>query len=177
MMKYNFTPFPILITERLTLRQLSNNDQQSIFDLRSDPEVNKYLDRKVPASVEEALAFINKVNENIKCNTSVYWAITLTETGAFAGTICLYDFSADNNTCEMGYELMTSFQGQGLMREAAEKVIAYAFETLQFKKIVAFTHTHHQRSAKLLAGFNFVLSIKANHNSDDLDGYTLVNSN
>lgn len=31
-----FTPFPTLITERLTLRQLLLNDAQNIFALRSD---------------------------------------------------------------------------------------------------------------------------------------------
>ena len=43
MTKRNFTPFPILATERLTLRQLSIDDQQNIFALRSDKEINKYL--------------------------------------------------------------------------------------------------------------------------------------
>jgi uncharacterized glyoxalase superfamily protein PhnB len=33
-----FSPFPILTTERLTLRQLSTDDQQDIFALRSDTD-------------------------------------------------------------------------------------------------------------------------------------------
>ena len=34
-----FTPFPILITERLTLRQLLLEDAQDVFALRSDSEI------------------------------------------------------------------------------------------------------------------------------------------
>src|SRR5690349_18349494 len=158
----NFTPFPILTTERLTLRQLSTDDRQSIFALRSDEEINRYLNRQVACSVEDAIKFINMINENIKNNNSIYWAITLTSTKTFDITNCLFDLSKKNSSYENSYELMTKFQRQGIMKEAAEKVIEYAFQTLQFKKIVAFTHDDNQNSTKLLARFNFIKSIKEN---------------
>jgi ribosomal-protein-alanine N-acetyltransferase len=173
----NFTPFPILTTERLTLRQLSTDDRQSIFALRSDKEINKYLNRQVARSIEDAVKFINMINENIKTNNSIYWAITLTKTGTFVGTICLFDFSNENSSCEIGYELMIKFQGQGIMKEAAEKVIDYAFRALQFKKIVAFTHDENQNSTKLLTRFNFIKSIKENKEIAGLNIYTLTYSN
>src|ERR1043166_1987919 len=151
-----FTSFPILRTERLTLRQLSLDDQQNIFALRSDKEINKYLNRQISNTIEDAIDFINKVNDNIKKNNSIYWVITLTKTDTFVGTICLFDFSNEKNSCEIGYELMTKFQGQGIMKEAVEKVIDYAFQILQFQKIVAVTHNGNQNSTKLLAKFNFI---------------------
>lgn len=45
-----------------------------------------------------------------------------------------FDFSTENNSCEIGYELMPEFQGQGIMKESAEEVINYAFQTLTFQK-------------------------------------------
>jgi ribosomal-protein-alanine N-acetyltransferase len=69
----NFTTFPTLTTERLTLRQLSIDDQQDILALRSDPEINKYLDRQLSKTTEEAINFINKVNDNIKKNVALYY--------------------------------------------------------------------------------------------------------
>jgi len=80
------------------------------FALRSDTEINKYLDREPSRTIEDAISFINKVNDNIKKNNSLYWVITLTKTKTFVGTICLFDFS--NNSCEIGYELMIKFQGE-----------------------------------------------------------------
>lgn len=172
----NFTPFPVLTTERLTLRQLSIDDQQSIFSLRSDKEINKYLDRQASRTMDDAADFISKINDNIKENNSVYWAITLTKTGTFVGTICLFDFSDEKGSCEIGYELMTSFQGQGIMKEAATKVIDYAFQALQFQKIIAFTHNGNQRSTNLLKKFNFK-SIEADKENPDLTIFTLTHSN
>jgi len=173
----NFTPFPILTTERLTLRQLSIADQQNIFALRSDKEINKYLDRQASKSIEDAVNFINKVNDNIKKNNSIYWVITLTKTKTFVGTICLFDFSNEKSSCEIGYELMTKFQRQGIMKEAAEKVIDYAFQALQFQKIVAFTHNANRNSAKLLTKFNFKKSIEVNIENPDFSIFTLTHSN
>jgi len=106
-----FTPFPILTTERLTLRQLLVNDEQEIFALRSDSEINKYLDRQTSNTIADARNFINMVNENITKNVSLYWAITLSNRNTFVGNICLYGFSDENDNCEIGYELLTNFQG------------------------------------------------------------------
>lgn len=107
----------------------------------------------------------------------MYWAITLATTNEFAGTICLFDFSNEKRTCEIGYELMTRFQGQGIMKEAAEKVIEYSFRTLQFKQIVAFTHNGNQHSTKLLMKLKFTKSKEAHKENPDFSTYTLTNSN
>lgn len=172
----NFAPFPILTTERLTLRQLSTQDQQNIFTLRSDTEINRYLNRAPSKTIEDAIKFITKINDNIKNNNSIYWVISLTRTKTFVGTICLFDFSNEKNSCEIGYELMTKFQGQGIMKEATEKVINYAFQTLQFQKIVAFTHNENQNSTKLLTKFNFLQSKEVNQENPDFNILTLTNS-
>ncbi|MBB2147224.1 GNAT family N-acetyltransferase [Pedobacter sp. LMG 31464] len=174
MINRNFTPFPILTTERLTLRELSTDDQQDIFALRSDAEINKYLGRAPSKTIEDAINFINSVNDNIKNNNSIYWAISLTSTKTFVGTICLFDFSNEQNSCEIGYELITKFQGQGIMKEAIEAVIDYAFQTLQFQKIVAFTHNENQGSTKLLTKFNFLPSKDADKENPDLTIFTLT---
>lgn len=173
MITRNLTTFPILTTKRLTLRQLTIDDQQNIFDLRSDPEINKYLDRKPSQTIEDAINFINRVNDNIKNYHSFYWVITLTKTNTFVGTICLFDFVIESNSCEIGYELMRNFQGKGIMKEATEKVIDYAFKTLHFKKIVAHTHKDNQYSTKLLTRFNFLESKEAYIENPDINIFTL----
>lgn len=174
MVNRNFTPFPILTTERLTLRQLSVNDRHDILALRSDTEINKYLDREPSKTIEDAINFINKINGYIKSNNSIYWVVTLTNTKTFVGTICLFNFVIEKNSCEIGYELMAKFQGQGIMKEAVAKVIDYAFHTLQFQKIAAITHNRNQNSIKLLIKFNFIKSIEADKENPDFNIFTLT---
>ena len=176
MLNRTFKPFPILTTERLSLRQLVIDDEQEIFTLRSDSEINKYLDRQISNTIDDARNFINKVNENISKSDSLYWAITLSDKNILVGTICLFSFSDENDKCEIGYELLTNYQGQGIMKEAVEKVIDYTFNTIKVQKIEAIFHRDNQRSIKLLEKFSFRDSNEPDNTDPDLLYYHLTNS-
>ncbi len=156
------------------LRQLSIDDEQAIFALRTDPKVNQYLDRQPCSSNEEALNFINKINAHIEKGDVYYWAITLTATKKLVGTICLFDFSNENGSCEIGYELMPQYQGQGIMKEAIEAVINYVFDVLKLKKILALTHYQNQASTNVLLKFNFVKSSTPDQENPDLIMFSLT---
>ena len=159
----NFKPFPVLKTERLTLRQLASSDDNEIFALRSNENVNKYLDRKPSKSIDDAKTFIQTINKNIQKNDSIYWAITLNDTDKLIGTICLFDFSDDNLKAEIGYELLPEFQGKGIMQEATSKVIDFGIQRIGLNLIQAFTHSENQSSTRLLEKFNF----KKNSSSEE----------
>src|SRR5947209_1765861 len=151
----NFTPFPVLKTARLALRQLVSSDANEIFALRSDGNVNKYLGRKPAKSIDDAKDFIRRIDENIKKNESIYWAITLSGTDKLIGTICLFDFSDDNLKAEIGYELLPHFQGKGIMQEAISKLIDFGIQDIGLNSIEAYTHSENGSSTRLLEKFNF----------------------
>ncbi len=151
MLHKTWSTLPMLTTERLTIRPLLESDVEEIFLLRSDTTINKFLDRKRSETSEDALNFI----KNIKNNELLYWAIAQARTGKLIGTICLFNFSDELNKCEIGYELLSDFQGQGIMSEAAIKIIEFAIDTFGLKTIDAFTHKDNHSSTKLLQKFNF----------------------
>lgn len=151
-----FTPFPEITTNRLLLRKLRSDDANAIFALRTDEQVNQFLDRKLPETIDEVKAFIQNVNENIQKNDSLYWAITLIDSHQLVGTICLFCFSADNSTAEIGYELLPEFQGMGIMQEAAMEVTGFGFETLGLNSVEAYVHAENQPSVRLLEKLGFV---------------------
>ena len=116
------------------------------------------------------------VNENIDKNDSLYWAITLSDRNILVGTICLFGFSDENDKCEIGYELLRNSQGQGIMKEAAEKVIDYAFNTIKVQKIEALIHRDNQRSIKLLEKLSFRSSNEPDKSNPELICFYLTNS-
>ena len=158
-----FTPFPVLKTERLTLRQLRSSDDKEIFALRSNEHINRFLDRKPSKSIDDAKNFIQTINENIQRNDSIYWAITLNGTDKLIGTICLFDFSDDNSKAEIGFELLPGFQGNGIMQEATSKVIDFGIQHIGLNSIEAYTHSENQNSTRLLEKLNF----KRHHAGDE----------
>ncbi|MBL7795295.1 MAG: GNAT family N-acetyltransferase [Saprospiraceae bacterium] len=154
-MSNHFPPFPQQFTERLTLRQLTLSDAAAIFALRSDERVNRYLDRPACSSLGEAEAFVEKINGSIAAGTSLYWAVCLRENPLLIGTICLWNFSEDGQTAELGYELSPDFQGRGIMSEAVGCVLAFAFGTLGLQTVEAYTHSENAPSEKLLRTHGF----------------------
>ncbi len=99
--KFNFSPFPELKTERLMLRQLTEDDTQDIFFLRTDEGVNRYIERPKPGDIIGARDFILKTNNGIKQNEMIDWAITLKDAQKLIGTICLWNFSEDKTRAEV----------------------------------------------------------------------------
>ena len=155
MLNKYLTNFPTLTTERLTLRQLAETDATEIFLLRSDLNINQYLDRELSKTLEDALKFINQINANIKNYQSFYWAISNSNNNKLLGTICLFSFSDELHKCEIGFELLADHQGRGIMHEAAKKVIEFASQVINIKKIEAATHKDNQSSIKLLKKLKF----------------------
>lgn len=168
MLNNTFTPFPVLKTERLILRQLAVNDDKEIFALRSDKQVNKYIDRDPSNTIEDARKFIHKITEVVRQNEGIYWAITLTNNDNLAGTICLFNFSNENEQAEIGYELLPAFERQGIMQEAISKVIAFGLEVIGLKTIEAYTHLENKNSSKLLEKNNFKKQENIDSNTNDM---------
>ena len=171
MKKSHQKPFPRLTTNRLVLRQLKEEDGPELFELRADTRVNTYLDRPIPKSIEETLAFIKKVNNGVKKGENIYWVLCTRDSPRLMGAIGLRNFSGDRTIAEIGYELLPRYQQQGFMQEALQRVIDYGFTDLQLQIIQAYTHKDNAASARLLQKNGFLPAIVPE--SED-DGYTLA---
>lgn len=182
MLAINFTPFPGLETERLRFRQLIPEDQGEVYKLRSNERVNQFLTRNQYKTIEEAGAFINKINRNINNNDSIYWAIALKNDNKLIGAICLWNIQPENYRAEIGYELNPDFWGKGIMKEAIPKVIEYGFETLKLHSLEANLDPGNSRSVILLEKNGFVKeghfkeSTYFNGKFSDRAVYSLVNT-
>lgn len=156
-MEHNFTPFPVLETERLTLRELNLDDAKAIFGLRTNKEVNEFIDRKTPNNLSEARAFIDRISTLTTNNKGIFWVIESKNNYQLVGTIGLRNFEDEEDYAEIGYELDPSYQQKGFMSEAFEEVVKYGFENLELKTIEAFTHYNNEASIALLEKQKFVL--------------------
>jgi len=163
----NFNPFPALTTKRLNLRQLSLNDVNEILLIRSDPRVSEYLDRPQCHDIDEATAFIEKINLGIKNNEWIYWTVTLKEDPKLIGTICLWNFNIDKTKADLGYELLPEYQGKGYMTEAIKAVLNYGIHDLQLAEVEAEVDPANKASVKLLDKFNFTIKAGPGENTDD----------
>ncbi len=159
--------FPELFTNRLVLRALETSDWEEILFLRSDKEVNQFIKRppeRQTTNKRQALEFIERINGEKNTVEWFYWCVTFKDNPTTIGTICLWNFTSESESAELGYDLHPTFQGQGIMSEAIEKVIDFGFNSLNKIRIEAFTHIDNRSSIKLLNRHNFKLN---NNRRDD----------
>jgi ribosomal-protein-alanine N-acetyltransferase len=132
--------FKKLTSSRLVLRALKTIDISNIFALRSDAALRKYILSPLHKNEQESLDFITRITNGNKKQKHYFWGITLNNTDKLIGTICLWNFSKDKKTAEIGYDLFASQHNKGIMSEAIQTVLKFGFEEAHFQTIEAFTH-------------------------------------
>lgn len=150
----DLTPaFPILRTVRLLLRELRPADLEQFYRLRSDPAVTLpyYAEPKTHEQAEAKLAALMRDNA---ARESLTWAIVLADApDVLIGTICLWNFRG--TTAEIGYDLLPAYHRQGIMREAALRLIDYGFGELGLMTIDAEVNPRNEPSCRLLEKLGF----------------------
>lgn len=100
--------------------------------------------------------FINRITDSYEKGNHSFWVICLKDSLQLIGTICLWNFSEDRKTAELGYELHPDFHGKGFMNEALKEVTTYA-ASIDVLTIEAFTHRENTNSKNLLEKNAFIL--------------------
>ena len=151
-----FDPFPVLNTERITLRQINYNDVQEIFFLRSDKEVMRYTGQPLVQSREEIIEYIRKHLTLIDNGDGSIWGIQLKEATNLIGLISFRRFMFDNFRGEVGYGLHPYYHGKGIMHEALGAVIDFGFNHIGLHSIEANVDKGNTASIKLLERNHFI---------------------
>jgi ribosomal-protein-alanine N-acetyltransferase len=126
------------------------SDCKDVFRLRTDKEVNKFIERPTSRTEKNGEEFVKRIHKSIADNSIYHWVISLKDDPKLIGTICLWNFNKDKTVAEVGYDLFSQYQGQGIMAEALSAVLNFGFNTSGFKIIEAFTHKENKASIKLL---------------------------
>lgn len=144
-----------LESSRLILRKIEIQDAVELFALRSNPVIMKYIDRPPLMDVEEAVALIQKMQNDFLNNQGINWAITLKPSDALVGSIGFWRIDKENHRTEIGYMLQSKHQGKGIMSEAMDMAILFAFENMKVHSIEANTNPQNEASIQLLTSKGF----------------------
>lgn len=182
MLEFKFTPFPVIETERLLLRRITNDDVNEVFELRSNPETMKFIPRPLVKNNEEALEHIAMIEDKIVTNEGINWGVSLKDDSKLLGIIGYYRLQPENHRAEIGYILLPEFHGKGIIPEAVNRLITYGFDDMKLHSIEAVIDPENYASEKVLQKCGFV---KEGHfkESDFYEGkyldkviYSLLNS-
>jgi len=140
-----------LETPRLILRQWRDADIDPWAEMNADPRVMEFFpalyDR---ARAEETAA---SMRGEIERDGYGFWAVEIKASGAFAGMIGLNEITYDipvHPKCEVGWRLAFDAWGHGYATEGARAALQFAFDTLGWPEVVAFTAALNQRSRRVM---------------------------
>lgn len=156
MLQLNFSPFPILKSERLHFRKLADTDAPEVLALRSNPETMKFIPRPLATNIEEALAHIKIINDKIDENLDINWAVTEKGSDKCIGIMGFYRTQPEHFRTELGYMISPEHKGKGYVTEAVKTLLDFAFNTLNFHSIEAVIDSRHIASERVLQKNGFI---------------------
>jgi [ribosomal protein S5]-alanine N-acetyltransferase len=152
----NWDELVTLQTNRLSLRSLSHDDTDDIFEIFSHPEVMRYWSTPPLSDRNAAVALIDEILEGFRRQQSIKWGIALQGNNRIIGTVTLFHPDFIHRRAEIGYGLGRPHWNKGYMKEALCRVLDHAFSDLDFHRIEADVDPRNTASLKTLERLGFL---------------------
>lgn len=145
-------------TERLLLRPFRLDDAAAMFEWAGDNRVTEYMTWSTHASIEDSKAVIDEWQKGYADKSLHNWAIEELATGKVIGSIGIIIIDESKAIVKIGYSLSFNYWGQGIMPEAAKKVIEHCFFNMGVKTIYAEHIEENTKSGRVMqkAGMQYI---------------------
>ncbi len=142
---------PAIESARLTLRGWRDDDVEAYVQMNADARVAQFL--RGPYTRERSEATAAQIRRELEQNGYGWWVVEIRGGTAFAGLIALEQvpFVAPFAPAyEIGWRLPFVSWGHGYATEGANAALRYAFDTLRWREVVAFTAQGNLRSRRVM---------------------------
>ncbi|MEJ5994047.1 GNAT family N-acetyltransferase [Pedobacter sp. Du54] len=157
MLTLNFKEFPILTTERLVLREHAITDAPTLFKMRTNEEVMRFIHRERPTTVQDIETFIESFNEGYRRGQHIAWVISLKDDpDQMVGSIGYWRTNFPNYRAEIGYMLHPDYWRKGIVSEALKTTIDFGFVDMKLHSIQANINPGNEASRQILLKHDFV---------------------
>jgi [ribosomal protein S5]-alanine N-acetyltransferase len=147
-----------LVTKRLILRDLKASDAKSITRHVNNLKVTRYL-LKVPHpySLKEAKVYLKRIllSQKKRPRDKYSFGITLKGRDEVIGHCSIENVDAFQGTATLGYWLSEDYWRQGIMTEAAEAVLDFAFRKLKLRRVNVSAFAENPASNALIKKLGF----------------------
>ena len=146
---------PRFETDRLIIRWMEKEDAADLFAIYSHGEAMRYWGRPPFTDIAEAEKMIAEEAGEFSESSGMRLAVELKETGKVIGTCSLFAISAESRRAEIGYILSPDYWRQGIMSEALDALLHYAFVTRDLNRLEGDIDPANVASAKSLLRLGF----------------------
>jgi RimJ/RimL family protein N-acetyltransferase len=142
---------PTVETERLRLRAWSDADREPFAELNADPEVMRYMSRRLDRAGTDAL--IERILQGWAAGGFGLWAVERKSGARFIGFVGLSVPSFDAPfmpAVEVGWRLRRDAWGFGYATEGGRASLRYGFDDMGLEEIVSLTSVINERSRRVM---------------------------
>lgn len=139
----------LIETERLVLREITLADTAEMFQLHSNPDVQKYTGEAVIESMAEMKQAIQARSIDYRKYGYGRWATFLKHGMKFVGWAGLA-YLPEFDEIDLGYRFLPDYWGKGIATEASQAILKYGFHTLKLQKIIAIAMKENEASIKVM---------------------------
>lgn len=155
-------PVPHVVeTARMTIRAVAPVDLPDLMTVNGDPDVVQFLPYAAWDSLQDAEAWLGRMQALEAGGSGRQYVLVLRATGAAVGTLLLFRHDAGSARAELGYALARRCWGQGLMKEALAAFCAALFDAGTLRRLEAEVNPANLASNALLRSLGFVLEGRA----------------
>ncbi len=152
---FDFGTFPKLSTPRLCLRELTIEDTEAVYRIRSDYEVTRYNTGLAYDRVDQARDLIQAIRAGYADGAELRWGITLRSDPTVIGMCGFNYWVRHDRRASIGYDLARAYWGQGLMTEAVRAMVDFGFDSMNLNRIEADADGRNPASARVLHKVGF----------------------
>ena len=142
-------------SKRLGFRPWTPEDLQLAIELWGNYEVTKFFDKRGRLSNQQVNERLHKEIDTQNQHGIQYWPIFIEETNAHIGCAGLRPYDLQKKILEIGFHIRPEYWRQGYAAEAAQCVMAYAFNNLQAAALFAGHNPENLASKAILARLGF----------------------
>ncbi len=149
--------FPVLLTPRLRLREITLDDAGFWLRNFSDPDVVEFTAFEPPPDLEAARREIERFcTRPLIEGSGIRWGIEPLGTTGLVGTLGYHAWvQGRDRHARMGYDLLLEHRGKGLMTEAMGVVLAYGFKTMVLNRVEVLVDPRNAASIRLVERLGF----------------------
>lgn len=147
----NSKPSPLLTTERLLLRNWTEEDITGMVTISANPQVMEYF--PATATEQQTRDFCRRMQEMYVSRKYCYFAVEEILTGEMIGFIglCYQEYEAAFTPCvDIGWRLKPSVWGKGYATEGAKACLEYASDHLKIEEVYSVAVTINKPSIKVM---------------------------
>jgi RimJ/RimL family protein N-acetyltransferase len=146
---------PVLLTERLRLRPMTQADVDAHYAVFSDAEVTRYWSRGPWTDIAQSAEAIAATIAAYADGSGLRLGIELLASGELIGNASLHHFVDDSRRCELGYALARPHWNRGYVTEALAALLGHGFDALNLNRIEADIDPRNIGSARVLEKLGF----------------------